>query len=221
MYIFPQLSCEVCEYDILVQGHLKWNRYFGESADNPARGDPSTCTSVMIRGINTQGKPYVLIVDPTIRVTPEDYYFDIFRRTGLRPEAITHCFSTHFHMDHVFGLRYFPKAVWLTGPENNLFSLYSEAASKGEKVPLEIEGEFLPGVSTVHLPGHTRTLQGIAFRYRGKKYLVAGDGVMTKNHFLKNTTEFQWDVNIAAETIRNIKESFDFVIPGHDGLIVV
>ncbi len=44
---------------------------------------------------------------------------------------------------------------------------------------------------------------------------------MTKNHFLHETTEFEWNVEEARKTIQNIKESFDFVIPGHDGLIVV
>ena len=71
------------------------------------------------------------------------------------------------------------------------------------------------------LPGHTETLHGIAFQYREKKYLVAADSVMTKNHFLHETTEFEWNVEEARKTIQNIKESFDFVIPGHDGLIVV
>ena len=46
---------------------------------------------------------------------------------------------------------------------------------------------------------------------------------MTKYHYEDNKTEFQPDPKmkeIAAQTIMNIKESFDLVIPGHDNLIM-
>ena len=47
---------------------------------------------------------------------------------------------------------------------------------------------------------------------------------MTAYHFRDRTTEFQPDsawVKIAAQTIENIAESFDLVLPGHDNLIIV
>ena len=43
-----RLSCQVESYDLIVVGHLRWNRYFGESAANPPRGQPSTCTSTLV-----------------------------------------------------------------------------------------------------------------------------------------------------------------------------
>lgn len=49
------MNIEVEEYDIIVVGHLKWNPYFGESKDAPPRGDPSTCTSVLVRGEKRTG----------------------------------------------------------------------------------------------------------------------------------------------------------------------
>jgi carotenoid cleavage dioxygenase-like enzyme len=58
----------------------------------------------------------------------------------------------------------------------------------------------------------------------GKKILMAGDGVMTAYHFKDRATEFQPDsawVKTAGESIENMAESFDFVIPGHDNLIIV
>lgn len=220
MNIFPHLEGTIDDFDVIVEGHLRWNRYFGETPSSPPRGYPSTCTSVMIRGKDTTGKAYVLIVDPTTRWTPKDYYFDVNRRTGLYPEAITHCFSTHHHGDHVEGLQYFPGAVWLAG--RGAAQLIRETATiEGIERIQEVCGEFLPGVYALPLPGHTDTLHGVAFCFRGKKILVAGDGIMTKYHFLHNTTEFETDAETAAQTIRNIKESFDFVIPGHDGLQIV
>ena len=236
MNIFPILNVTEVRWDVLVFGHLRWNRYFGDTPENPPRGNPSTCSSVLIRGRQADGKDFFLIVDPTIRHSPEEYYFDLNRRTGLGPEAITHCFATHHHFDHWHGFKYFHRAKWLTGPENR--NLIIDAVKKsagtdpGDGLSPEIEaerieevsGEFLPGVAAVPLPGHTQNLHGIGFMSGGKKILMAGDGVMTGYHFKDRATEFQPDsawVKIAGESIENIAESFDFVIPGHDNLIIV
>ena len=222
-------------WDVLVFGHLKWNRYFGENSENPPRGDPSTCSSVLIRGKEADGQDFFLIVDPTIRHSMEEYYFDLNRRTGLRPEQITHCFSTHHHFDHWHGLLYFPKAKWLTGPKNKELIIaavnHSSKTVPGDGLPpgidagrmVEVSGEFLPGVAAIPLPGHTKDLHGIGFMSGGKKILAAGDAVMTGYHFKDRATEFQNDpawVKIAGETIENIDESFDIVLPGHDNLVI-
>jgi glyoxylase-like metal-dependent hydrolase (beta-lactamase superfamily II) len=236
MYIFPELQGGEVRWDVLVFGHLFWNRYFGETADNPPRGRPSTCSSVLIRGKDTAGKSYCLIVDPTTRRSPEEYYFDLNRRTGLAPEAITHCFVTHHHFDHWHGLAYFPRARWLTGPGNA--ALIAEAVRQAEGRESgdglasgisaerleEVSGEFLPGVSALHLPGHTADIYGIAFRSGGKRVLTAADAVMTRDHFRDKVTEFQKDPALqalASETIASIAESFDVIIPGHDDLVLL
>jgi glyoxylase-like metal-dependent hydrolase (beta-lactamase superfamily II) len=238
MNIFPSLKAQNLNWDALVFGHLFWNRYFGETKENPPRGIPSTCTSVLIRGKEGDGKDYCLVIDPTTRRSPEEYYFDLNRRTGLGPEAVTHCFTTHHHFDHWHGLRYFPKARWFTGPGNK--TLIEEAAKQakdmakdpGDGQPPEIDtdkltevsGEFLPGLWALPLPGHTRDLHGVAFMSGGRKILAAADAVMTGNHFRDRMVEFQPDRSmwpVAAATIQNISESFDLVIPGHDNLIII
>jgi glyoxylase-like metal-dependent hydrolase (beta-lactamase superfamily II) len=238
MNIFPLLKIRDVSWDALVFGHLFWNRYFGETKENPPRGIPSTCSSALIRGKDREGKPYCLIVDPTTRRSPEEYYFDLNRRTGLKPEAVTHCFATHHHFDHWHGLRYFPRAQWLIGTGNK--ALIAEAVKqavdenkdpgdgqppgiKEDKVT-EVSGEFLPGIWALPLPGHTRDLHGVAFISGGKKILAASDAVMTANHFRDMATEFQPDASmreLAAVTMRNIAESFDIVVPGHDNLLVI
>jgi glyoxylase-like metal-dependent hydrolase (beta-lactamase superfamily II) len=236
MNIFPSLKTKDVLWDALVFGHLFWNRYFGETQENPPRGIPSTCSSVLIRGRDPDGNAYCLIVDPTTRHSPEDYYFDLNRRTGLGPEAVTHCFVTHHHFDHWHGLTYFPNARWLAGPGNA--ALIAEAVKQAENrepgdglppgIPAEriqeVSGEFLPGVYALPLPGHTGDLHGIALMSEGKRILVAADAVMTKNHFKDRATEFQPDKSmlpVAAGTIENIAQSFDLVVPGHDNLIVI
>ena len=222
MNIFPEIKGSVDSWDMIVMGHLRVNTYFGESYDDPPRGDPSTCTSVMVRGKDFDGKQYVLIIDPTLRLSAKDYDFDINRRTGLHNADVTHCFITHHHLDHYEALPYFPDAVWMAVPA------VADIIRENDKVDaasiVGVEGEFLPGVAAVPLPGHTDTINGVAFICDGKKVLVAGDAVMSRHHFEHETTDFQQDPEmqrIAAQSIRNMKESFDIVIPGHDNLVVV
>ncbi|HHX64396.1 MAG TPA: MBL fold metallo-hydrolase [Chloroflexi bacterium] len=219
MSIFPTISGQIEEYNIIVIGHLRWNRYFGEGEATAPRGQPSTCTSTLIRGCDAEGVPYALLVDPTLRSSASDYYFDLNRRTGLHARDITHCFVTHEHMDHQAGLNYFPNAVWYAAPPV-AEALRSSEYIDGDRV-VSVEGEFLPGVCAVPLPGHTYGLHGVAFVSQGLHCIVAGDAVMTRHHFARETTEFQKDAEMAAETIRHLKESADVVIPGHDNLIIV
>lgn len=223
MNIYPEISTEVFQWDVIVIGHLRVNRYFGESPSQPPRGDPSTCTSVMLRGKEPNGSPYVLLIDPTMRWTANDFYFDINRRTGLHPQDVTHCYCTHHHLDHYDAFRYFPNAQWLA-PYPVAEILMREAKGIDPHRIRPVKGEFLPGAYALPLPGHTATLHGVAFQCGGKKILAAGDAVMTQYHFIYGTTDFQTDPALnqqAAETIENMKESFDIVIPGHDNLIVL
>lgn len=216
--VFDKIKGRIETYDVIVIGHLKWNPYFGESKEAPPRGDPSTCTSTMVRGLQEDGTPFVLLIDPTLRLTPEDYYFDINRRTGLRPEDVTHCFSTHSHYDHQAGLAYFPNAVWMAG-EGVARELQDSKWIDGTRVK-GVEGEFLPGVYAVSLPGHVKHLYGAAFWDGDWRVVAAGDGVMTKYHFWDGTTMFEEDAVMAEKTIQGLHEITDLVIPGHDNLIV-
>jgi len=219
---FPKINGKIDSWDMIVMGHLRVNTYFGESYDDPPRGDPSTCTSVMVRGKDTEGKPYVLIIDPTVRLKTEDYDFDINRRTGLHLKDVTHCFVTHHHFDHYEALPYFPGAKWMA--ESTVADIIKQENKIDVSTMIGINGEFLPGIAAVPLPGHTDNIHGVAFLHNNKKVLIAGDAVMSRHHFQYETTDFQPDPGkqkVAAETIKMMKENYDIVVPGHDNLIVV
>jgi len=219
MSIFPALGCQVDAFDLIVVGHLRWNRYFGESAANPPRGQPSTCTSTLVRGTDAHGRPYRLLVDPTLREAATDYYFDLNRRTGLHAADITHCYVTHEHMDHQAALAYFPRAVWCAAaPVAD--RLRDSEYIDGSRVQAVL-GQFLPGVYALPLPGHALSLHGLAFLHQGFRVVVAGDAVMTRHHWEHETCEFEQDAALAAQTIRLLKRSADIVVPGHDNLLVV
>lgn len=216
--IFDQLVGNIDDYQVIVIGHLKWNPYFGETAEAPPRGDPSTCTSTMVRGKHENGEPFVLLIDPTLRGNPEDYYFDINRRTGLSPSDITHCYVTHSHYDHQAGLAYFPDAVWCAA-KPVAEELRDSSYIDGTRV-IGVEGEFLPGVGTIPLPGHTAHLHGAAFWGDERRVVVAGDAVMTRDHYINRTSMFETDTVLAAKTIEMLEETADIIVPGHDNLIV-
>ena len=215
---FPGLSGKIARYDIIVIGHLKWNAFFGESPNSPPRGDPSTCTSTMVRGRQADGREYVLVIDPTLRLSPEDYYFDINRRTGLSYKDVTHCFATHEHFDHQIGFNYFPNAVWLAA-EPVRQKLKESPYIDSSRVQTA-SGEFLPGVAVLPLPGHTMGLSGVAFEDGNVRCVVAGDGVMTRDHFAFETSAFEQDSAQAAQTIRELKLIADIIVPGHDNMIL-
>lgn len=217
--MFPKLEGQIDSYDVIVIGHQRFNVYFGETADNPPRGKPVTCTSTLIRGKQKDGAPFALLIDPTTRKTPEDFYFDLSRRTGLQPGDITHCFATHEHFDHIEGLAYFPKAKWLVHKQNLPWCGASMLVDKARFTP--VEGEFLPGVYAYPLPGHTNTLCGIAFAYEGRKYLVAGDAVVSRHHFKDFANNFEDDAEQARLTQIQVKEDFDVIVPGHGNLFLV
>lgn len=215
--IFDEITVEIDSWQVLVIGHLKWNPYFGESQEDPPRGNPSTCTSTLLQGKKADGTSFRLIVDPTLRHTPEDYYFDLNRRTGLQPEDITHCYTTHEHFDHQVGLKYFPGATWLAA-QPVAAKLYSSEHIDGTKLHT-VSGEFLPGLYAIPLPGHTRSLHGVACKHQGKRIVVAADAIMTRDHFANNTCMFEEDKRQASQTIAQLKEAADIVIPGHDNVI--
>ena len=236
MNIFPKINGAIEYWDILVLGHLFWNRYFGETQENPPRGTPSTCSSVLIRGRQADGEPFRMIVDTTIRRSAEEAYFDLNRRTGLAPGDITHCFATHHHFDHWNGMKYYPNAQWLCASGNKALIIEASGQAAGREpgdglsptIPaeriVEVTGEFFPGIYALPLPGHTQGLHGIAFSCEGKRILAAGDSVMTRHHFRDRRTEFQPDPAmhpVAAQTIANMAESFDIIIPGHDNPVIL
>lgn len=221
MILFPQIRGEILDYDIIVIGHMKWTIYFNETKDNLLRGEPSTCTSTLIRGKDNTGKNFNLIIDPTLRVKSEDFYFDINRRTGLCPSDITHCFATHEHMDHFFGFNYFPDIEWLA-PKPVVEQLRRSEHIDASKIK-EVHGEFLPGVYALPIPGHKNSLHGVAFIFNKRKIIIAGDSVMTKYHYKAITTNETIDednVELAKQNIRRLKEIADIIIPGHDNIII-
>ena len=199
------------QFTIVNIGTLSMNKFWGETA----RVRPATATCVLLE---TEGQR--LLVDPS--PGPEELEPMLFARTGLRPADIDAVFLTHFHGDHRYGLGLFGDAVWImTEPGLQEWQARSpkDAGLIARFVP--VDSRLPTGIRLFPSPGHTFGHHGLWMDTRWGRLIVAGDGVMTHDFFdaeegFHNCVDFE----LATQTIRTIKESADWVIPGHGNLIM-
>lgn len=203
-------------WTVLTIGHLSRNRFWGED-EAIARRSP-LCTSTLV-GIGDA----VILVDPPL--PPDEMPGLLDRRTGLSVADVTHVFLTHFHGDHRFGLEAFPGVPWLLPDAEWVFWDTRLAPDAGERAllkrvtPITAEAsEHWPGVTTLHLPGHTPGLAGLAFRDRdGFRVVIASDAAMTRDFFDARAGYFNsHDFDAVARSIDRLRAEADIIVPGHD-----
>src|SRR5579884_2735020 len=174
------------EWSILTIGHLSMNKFWGETE----RRRGPLCTSTLLH--TPDG---LLIVDPSAH--PPQIADLLNDQAGIRPEDVGYVFLTHFHGDHRFGLEAFPRATWWMADTEIRY--WRERAGPADQALLDrivAAGDSpLPGLRTLHTPGHTPGLTSLLFTWRGKRVAVAGDAVMTEDFFrardgYHNSTDF-------------------------------
>lgn len=103
-------GAQICDgqTQYITKPYLSRNRYWGEREDTAYRA--AICTSTLITGDG-----FRLLVDPPYD-DAEGMVTELFRRTGLKPDAVTAAFLTHQHGDHLAGLKHFPHAAWFAAP---------------------------------------------------------------------------------------------------------
>jgi len=199
-------------FRIINTGVLSQNKFWGETAR--MREDISaTCTLLAVGG-------HRLLVDPSPQ--REELARLLYNRAGLRPEAIDMVYVTHWHGDHMFGLRLFEHATWLMA-EAGLAEWQEKAADYHQLHACFVAAEeALPeGVELFPAPGHTLALAALKMPTPFGDLIVAGDAVMNREYFAAelgyhNSVDF----DLAAESIRRIKATAALVIPGHDNVIL-
>jgi glyoxylase-like metal-dependent hydrolase (beta-lactamase superfamily II) len=199
------------QFTIINIGTLSMNKFWGETE----RVRSATATCVLLE---TEGRR--LLVDPS--PGPEELGPMLFDRTGLRPTDVDAVFLTHFHGDHRYGLELFEDATWWMAQQG----LHEwQARSPQDKTKIErfvpAEEGLLEGVRLFPSPGHTFGHHGLLIDARWGRLIVAGDAVMTQDFFdaeegYHNCVDFE----LATQTIRTIKASADWVIPGHGNLVI-
>ena len=218
-------------FDVISIGTLSGNRFWDEKPG--LRTAHATTTLIRDNGRS-------ILVDPS--APAELLAHRLEERTGLGPEKIDTVFLTNFLPVHRRALRLFENAQWLLGETErsaviahltDALEATQDPESDDESAPLEIEQELelagrtesaperlTPIVQLFPSPGPTVGTCGLIIAAT-KTIVVAGDAVLTRDHF-ENARIFERSADPAAarESFADISEVADIIIPGHDNLIV-
>ncbi|SUS06563.1 conserved hypothetical protein [uncultured Defluviicoccus sp.] len=193
-------------WDIVTVGNLARNVYWGEVP--PRQYRPTLCTCTLI-----QGEGFRLLTDPSL-ASAEQMATELDRRSGLKIAAIDSVFVTHHHGDHWAGLAHFPDAKWFAAPG------VAQEINATKKLPKPVEpagGSAFAAIELVPTPGHTLSHHSLRFDCAGFSVVIAGDAVMTRDHFHDRLGHHNSvDLTLAAKSIDRIAGLADIVVPGHD-----
>ncbi len=212
--------------DVISIGTLSRNRLWNES--QPTRTPHATSTLIRT------GKRTIL-VDPGL--PPPALGARLYERTGLPPDAIDTVFLTNFRPAHRAGLSLFAKAkrfihdIEQQATARQLQQLIDGAPEadldrkllRQELALLEslhaAEDEIAPGVDLFPLFGYSPGMTGLLVAAPAYTALIAGDAVPTQDHFLAGQVlPDSQDIQAAQESMREVYEIADLIVPGHDNL---
>ena len=213
-------------FDIISIGTLSRNRLWNETQD--LRTAHSTTT--LIRSGNRN-----ILVDPGLPAPA--LAARLHERTGLSPDRIDTVFLTNFRPDHRAGLSIFTKAKIFIGElEQQAVSAHLQQLL--EQAPLEdidagtIKSELdllnslkvapdklVDNLDLFPLSGYTPGTCGLLLSLPTSTVMIAGDAVPTAEHFLAGQVlPESWDIKAAQESLREVYEIADLIIPGHDNV---
>lgn len=216
-------------WTIVSIGCLSHNRFWNE----PAPRRIAHATTTLIRDDRQ-----CILVDPGL--PPEVLRSLLDQRTGLTPESVDVVFLTSFRPVHRRGLALFPRAaVLMSEAEIEAVRAHlDEFASRDNLEPdvrrMVAEEQALLGriepaperlTPAVHLfptPGPTPGHASLLLVPPTRTVAIAGDAVVTRDYFEHGMVfEPCFDVEQARQSLAEIVEIADLIIPGHDNLIVV
>lgn len=215
-------------FDIISIGTLSRNRLWNET--KPVRTPHATCT--LIRS----GRQNIL-VDPGLPGPAMSAR--LFERTSLSPDQIDVIFLTNFRPAHRAGLEIFSRAKILIheveqqATRQHLERLYKEAPEEdidrgyiGKELKLlnsltAAEDRVADQLDLFPLPGYTPGTCGLLIKMPMASVMLAGDAVPTQDHFLAGQVlPDSYDIQAAQESLREVYEIADLIIPGHDNLFL-
>lgn len=150
---------------------------------------------------------------------------DALDNAGVDPGDVRHVLLTHLHFDHCENLDLFENATVhvydpeLSRVEDGEFdwatARHVEAMFEGRGVVRFEEGEVVRGIEAVHTPGHVEN--HVSFLVEdGLTYGLTGDAVKNLREFVTRDPFAIYDDAVARETIEDLADRVDFVLPGHD-----
>jgi glyoxylase-like metal-dependent hydrolase (beta-lactamase superfamily II) len=215
--------------DIVSIGTLSRNRLWNEA--DVVRSPHATTTLVRA------GKRHIL-VDPGL--PPPALAARLNERTGLRPQQIDTVFLTNFRPSHRAGLALFqPHAkIYIHEREQqavsaHLRALIDEAPQADiDRATLAAELKLIDTLAVAQdklaeqvdlfpLFGYTPGTCGLLVAAPTTTFLIAGDAVPTQDHFLAGQVlPDAYSINDAQESMREVYEIADLIVPGHDNVFV-
>ncbi len=214
--------------DIISIGTLSRNRLWNESE---VLRTPHATTTLVRTGDRT------ILVDPGL--PPQALAARLNERTGLLPDAIDTVFLTNGRSAHRGGLSLFPDATVLIhelerdaerarlsalideAPEEDLDRQYLQRELETIQQCRPADDVLADGVDLFPLFGYTRGNCGLLVTTALTSTLIAGDAVPTLDHFLAGQVlPDSYDVKAAQESMAEVYEIADLIVPGHDNLFV-
>src|SRR5262249_33806107 len=151
------------------------------------------------------------------------------------PEQIDTVFLTNFRPAHRSGILLFPSAKLLIhetehqAMHQHLQQLLAQAPDQdidrrhiqSDLVLLDklqpADDKLTDNVDLFPLPGYPPGNCGLLLSMPTTTVLIAGDAVPTQDHFLAGQVlPDSWDLSAAQESLREVYEIADLIIPGHD-----
>ncbi|MBT3200299.1 MAG: MBL fold metallo-hydrolase [Phycisphaerales bacterium] len=216
------------EYSVISIGTLSRNRLWDESTAVRA---PHATTTLVVDGDKK------ILIDPSLPGQILDARFN--ERTGRTLADITDVFCTTLRPIHRRGLEPLTHANWwCTELEMETYAHYlqdlQESAERLDaeqaaviEADIEVIRRFKPApeklTPQVHLyplPGASVGSAGLLLAEATSTVLVAGDAVVTSEHFARGQV---WqgcaETEAALESLQDVIEIADVIIPGHDNII--
>jgi glyoxylase-like metal-dependent hydrolase (beta-lactamase superfamily II) len=217
------------EYCVVSIGTLSHNHFWGEAG--PVRTAHATTTLV------SDGKKLIL-VDPSLPATALDAR--LFERTGKRLSDVTDVFCTTLRPIHRRGIEALPQAKWwaneaeIEAYDETLRSLLGSAQrldgddTKTAQAELDIlerfkpaPEKFTPQIHLYPLVGPSAGSAGLLLALPTTSIIIAGDAALTAEHVMRGQVwEGAVDSDKAMESLRDLLEVADVIVPGHDNVML-
>jgi glyoxylase-like metal-dependent hydrolase (beta-lactamase superfamily II) len=220
------------ELIIISIGALAKNPLWNERV--PVRTSHATTSLIRTHAADAPAKAVNILVDPSLPF--QILEARLGERAGLKPADVTHVFLTNWRPIHRRALESFSAAAWwMNEPEidaaNAALDTAEENAGRQNAPPdplIQKERALLAkiqaapdaladSVDLFPLPGNTPGQCGLLLSEPTRTTLIAGDAVPTAAHFLAGQVFPDcWDLAKAKESMMEIYEVADLIVPGHD-----
>ena len=218
------------DYCVISIGALSRNHLWGEGA---AIRTPHATTTLV-----DDGAGRLILVDPSLTAPILAARFN--ERTGKRLEDVTDVFCTTLRPVHRSSIDALPGAAWWAGePELEAYREYlaglldsagrldaeAQAAVEKDLALLERFGpapeKFGEQVGLYPLTGPSVGSAGLLLTPAATTVLIAGDAALTAGHVQRGQVwEGCFDAQAAMESLQDVVQVADAIVPGHDNLFV-